>query len=89
MEQIINYVKPELLVLSVVLYFIGFGLKKTQTLTDKYIPVILGVVGIILCAIWLSQHRHLEPDRKLQWLYLLRSFKVFWLQVFQYMLIKL
>lgn len=52
MEQIINYVKPELLVLSVVLYFIGFGLKKTQTLPDKYIPVILGVVGIILCAIW-------------------------------------
>lgn len=52
MEQILNYVKPELLVLSVVLYFIGVGLKKTQTLPDKYIPVILGGVGILLCSIW-------------------------------------
>ena len=28
MEQIMNYVKPELVVVAVVLYFIGIGLKK-------------------------------------------------------------
>ena len=52
MEQILNYVKPELLVVAVVLYFIGMGLKKAQTFKDKYIPLILGGIGIVLCAIW-------------------------------------
>lgn len=52
MEQIVNYVKPELMVVAVVLYFIGIGLKKAQAVKDKYIPLILGGVGIILCAIW-------------------------------------
>lgn len=40
MEQIMNYIKPELLVVAVVLYFIGMGLKKAQTFKDKYIPLI-------------------------------------------------
>ena len=48
MEQIMNYVKPELIVVAVVLYFIGMGLKKTQVVKDKYIPIILGCVGIAL-----------------------------------------
>nr|DAH20384.1 MAG TPA: holin [Bacteriophage sp.] len=52
MEQIINYVKPELVVLSIVLYFIGMGIKKTEKIKDNYIPMILGVLGIALCAIW-------------------------------------
>ena len=52
MEQIMNYVKPELIVVAVVLYFIGIGLKQSQTIKDKYIPLILGLIGIILCAIW-------------------------------------
>ena len=30
MEQIMNYVKPELIVVAVVLYFIGMGLKKAE-----------------------------------------------------------
>lgn len=52
MEQIMNYVKPELLVVAVVLYFIGMGIKRTEGIQDKYIPMILGILGIILCAIW-------------------------------------
>lgn len=52
MEQIIKYVKPELLVLAVVLYFIGMALKKTEKVSDKYIPVVLGVVGIVLASIY-------------------------------------
>ena len=52
MEQIMNYVKPELIVVAVVLYFIGMGLKQAQTIKDKYIPLILGGIGIALCAIW-------------------------------------
>lgn len=52
MEQVMNYVKPELLVVAVVLYFIGMGIKKTEYIMDKFIPMLLGIIGIILCAIW-------------------------------------
>lgn len=52
MEQVMNYIKPELVVVAVVLYFVGMGLKQAQAVKDKYIPLILGGVGIILCAVW-------------------------------------
>lgn len=52
MEQIMNYVKPELIVVAVVLYFIGIGLKKAEAIPDKFIPLILGGIGVALCAIW-------------------------------------
>lgn len=42
MEQIMNYVKPELIVVAVVLYLIGIGLKKAGAVPDKYIPLLLG-----------------------------------------------
>ena len=32
--------------------FIGMGLKQSQTVKDKYIPLILGGIGIVLCAVW-------------------------------------
>lgn len=52
MEQIMNYVKPELLVLAIVLYFVGMAIKKTERIADKYIPVSIGGLGILLCGIW-------------------------------------
>ena len=52
MEQIMNYVKPELLVLAIVLYFVGIAMKQSQAIKDKYIPVGLGIIGIILSGIW-------------------------------------
>lgn len=52
MEQMINYIKPELLAVAAVLYFIGTALKHAQTVSDKYIPLILGGIGIGLCTIW-------------------------------------
>ena len=52
MEVIMNYVKPELIVLAIVLYLIGMALKKTERVSDKYIPVILGVVGIVMALIY-------------------------------------
>ena len=52
MERIMNYVKPELIVVAVVLYFIGMGLKKAESVADKYIPLLLGGIGIVLCAVW-------------------------------------
>ena len=52
MEQIMNYVKPELIVVAVALYFLGMALKQAQSVKDKYIPLILGGVSIVLCAVW-------------------------------------
>ena len=52
MEQIMNYVKPELVVVAVVLYFAGMFLKQSQTVKDKYIPLILGGAGILICAMY-------------------------------------
>lgn len=52
MEQIMNYVKPELIIVAIVLYFLGMGLKQAQAVKDKYIPLILGGVSIVLCAVW-------------------------------------
>ena len=52
MEQIMNYVKPELIVVAIVLYFCGMALKQTPVVKDKYIPMLLGAGGIVLCGIW-------------------------------------
>lgn len=53
LTQIIqNYIKPELLVVAIVLYFIGMGIKKTEKINDKYIPIILGIIGIVISAIY-------------------------------------
>lgn len=52
MGQIVKYVKPELLVAAIALYFIGAGLKKAEAIKDKYIPLILGVIGILLSAVY-------------------------------------
>lgn len=53
-EQIQNYIKPELLIVAAVLYFIGIFLKQSQTVKDKYIPLILGACGIIICAVYMA-----------------------------------
>ena len=52
MEEIIQYIKPELLVLVPVLCFVGAGVKKSS-LKDKYIPLVLGLCGVILAGMWI------------------------------------
>ena len=48
-----EYIRPELLVVAIVLYFIGIGIKNTKLIKDKYIPVILGILGVIISAIYI------------------------------------
>ena len=50
----LDYIKPELIVVAIALYFLGMWLKQSQALKDKYIPLVLGIVGIFLCGIWVS-----------------------------------
>lgn len=54
MENIIlQYLKPELIVLIPVLYFIGLALKKAAFVKDNYIPLILGAISILLAFIYI------------------------------------
>ncbi|MDR7812749.1 phage holin family protein [Lacrimispora sp.] len=51
-EEIINYVKPELVVVAVVLYLLWQWIKQSQTIKYKYIPMINGAAGIVLCSVY-------------------------------------
>lgn len=50
---ILQYLKPELVVLIPVLYFIGLALKKAAFVKDNYIPLILGAISIVLVFIYI------------------------------------
>ena len=50
--EVNEYIKPELLVLIPVLYFIGAAIKKSS-IADKFIPWILGGVSVALSALWI------------------------------------
>ena len=61
--DIMNYIKPELIVVAIVLYFVGLGIKKAENIKDKYIPCILGVLGIVLSAIWVFANSPIETTQ--------------------------
>lgn len=48
-----DYIRTELLSLVPVLYVIGIGLKKSR-LPDKWIPVALGVLAVLLSALFVA-----------------------------------
>lgn len=52
-ELVKEFIKPELIVLIPVLYIIGLGFKKTTLLKDKYIPLVLGLISIILTGLYI------------------------------------
>lgn len=54
MEHIMDYVKPELVIVAIVLYFLGMWLKQAAFIKDEMIPMVLGAAGIFVCAIWIS-----------------------------------
>lgn len=59
MESIMNYIKPELVVVAIVLYIVGIGIKKSN-IPDKHIPWILGVLGIVICSLWVIANSSLN-----------------------------
>lgn len=50
--QLTDYVKPELIVVALVLYVIGNMIKQSETIKNKYIPLINGGLGILICSIY-------------------------------------
>lgn len=51
MDIIKEFIKPELLILVPVLYIIGMGFK-ASALNNKFIPVLLGTISIVLSALY-------------------------------------
>ena len=46
-----DYIKTELLILIPLLYFVGIGLKESN-LPDKWIPLSIGIISVILSSFW-------------------------------------
>ena len=50
--DILNYIRPELLVVALACYFIGSALKNTTIIKDKWIPLTLGIIATLLSVMW-------------------------------------
>lgn len=59
-----KYIKSELLILVPALYIIGLGLKKSK-LADKWIPLTLGIIGIVLSALWVAATSQITTRQEL------------------------
>ena len=53
METTLDKIRPELLLLAVILYLIGILLKKSK-LKDNFIPLILGCLGVVCGVVYLG-----------------------------------
>lgn len=60
MEEFVNYIKPELMIVAIVLYFLGMWFKQAAFLKDKYIPLVLGAIGIFICGLWVASVHQFE-----------------------------
>ncbi len=49
----IEYIKPELITVAICLYGIGCIIKTSKTIKNKYIPLILTVIGMALSCLYL------------------------------------
>lgn len=47
-----DYIKPEILILVPVMYLLGLMIKNTEYIKDKFIPLFLGIVSVILTTIY-------------------------------------
>lgn len=63
MDYFKEFIKPELLILIPVLYLVGAGIKKSESIKDKHIPATLGAVGVLLA---LSYVFSVEPINGIQ-----------------------
>lgn len=53
MEELTAYISPELTFLVVPLYIVGMIIKRTEKVSDRFIPLVLGGVSIVIC--WLYE----------------------------------
>lgn len=58
---IMEYIKPELLILIPVLMMIGKMCKESSKVKDEIIPIILGCTSIAICALYIIATSGLTP----------------------------
>ena len=62
--ELMEYVKPELMVVAIACYFIGMALKNTSLIRDKLIPLVLGIVGVVLSCIYVAAASELATPQE-------------------------
>lgn len=50
--EITEYIKPELIVVALALYFLDMALRKSSVIREKYIFFLTGLVGILICSLY-------------------------------------
>lgn len=50
--DITNYIESELYIIVPVLYVAGIIFKKSSVVDDRWIPIILGILGIVLASVY-------------------------------------
>ena len=60
--ELMNFIRPELIMLIPVMYFIGMALKKSKV-SDRWIPLILGGISILICALWVCATSNIKDIR--------------------------
>lgn len=50
--EIMDYIKPELIIVALALYFLDMALRKSSVIQEKYILFITGLAGILICALY-------------------------------------
>lgn len=63
-EILKSFIKPELIILIPVLFIIGKAIKNSE-IKDKYIPLILGIVSIVLCSLYVYGTTDIKNTKEL------------------------
>lgn len=53
-EPLKNFIKPEILVLVPVLYFIGMAIKRSKKIKNENIPLLIGLIGIAIATLYVA-----------------------------------
>ncbi len=62
MDSMLQYVKPELVILVLALYFLGVAFKNAEKIDDRWIPLLLTGCGILCVALFVLAHRTEYPN---------------------------
>lgn len=50
--SVLDYIKPEFIILIITLYFIGMMMRSSTVVKNKFIPLFLGIIGIVISAVF-------------------------------------
>ena len=60
--EFMDFIRPELMMIIPVMYFIGMAFKKSKV-SDRWIPLMLGGISILICALWVCATSNIKDIR--------------------------